>query len=134
VNTHLNAARQARKGLAKVKMELLAPTQQSLARCGPPLQAAIGCMEQIAAEIAKARKPGWDARQGADIDHQNLRAELFGLRGDLGDVNELMRNAARFYSGYAGLLGADAQAPGVDYSPAARLASMSSERPFLVHG
>lgn len=113
-------------------MELLDPHPQCLDKCLVQLTNAIGCMEQLAGNMDNGRI------SIIDTDDQLLRAELFGLRQDLSNVSALLENVARFYSGYAGLLGVDGPSREVDYSPASRVPAAKfaepSERPFLVHG
>ena len=132
MEAHLKTARQARKRLEKIRIELLDPHPQCLDKCLAQLENAIRCMEQLAGNMDKGRI------SMVDTDEQQLRAELFCLRQDLSSVSALLENAARFYSGYAGLLGVDGPSREVHYSPAARIPAAKfaepSERPFLVHG
>ncbi|MGI8745035.1 MAG: hypothetical protein ACR2NN_21180 [Bryobacteraceae bacterium] len=126
MDAQLQAARQARKGLEKVRKELLDPTPHSVERCSVPLQAAIACMTELASHFSSPVASG----SGGD---GPLRAELFGMRRDLTNVNALLQNAASFYNGYARLLEAETPSMG-DYSPAARMTTLRSERNFVVHG
>lgn len=113
-------------------MELLDPHPQCLDKCHAQLENAIGCMEQLAGNLDNGHI------SMIDTDERLLRAELFCLLQDLSNVSALLENAARFYSGYAGLLGVDGPSREVDYSHAARIPAAKfagpSERPFLVHG
>lgn len=144
MEAHLKSARQARKRVDRIRRELLHAPPRCLENCLAQLQNAIACMEDLAAGLAQERVsilPGDTSsttRMVPGTDEQPLRAELFRLRSDLSNVGALLDNAARFYAGYASLLGFSASSREVDYSPAGRmpteLHAAQTERPFLVHG
>ena len=148
MEAHLKSARQARKRVERIRRELLDAPPQCLENCLLEVQNAIACMEDLAAGLAhdRASISLGDIRSTTRVvsaaDEQPLRAELLQLRRDLAGVGALLDNAARFYAGYAGLLGVNAPSRGVDYSPAGRVPTeqafahggRQTERLFLVHG
>lgn len=126
VDSHLLAAKQARRGVELVRKRLLSPTPGTIEQCAAPLSDAIECMEQIQVHLRNV-PPG----SGASV--QLLRGEIRSLRGDLTTVTALLQSAAAFYEGYGRLLGT-ASDESVDYGCIGRTPPPEPARRFTVHG
>ncbi len=115
--------RQARFILERMRGRLLRPTFESLDSSGADLELAVSCLRQLDMSL---KSPIW---QG--LVRRKLEAEVVALRGAIGSVEELLKNAAKFYAGLAHLLAPDLAPPnytaGGISSPAAGAATASVE-------
>jgi hypothetical protein len=75
-----------------IRRRMLRPTPEALDDCHADLESAIAAMHRVESALQ------WDPETP-----QNARAELDQFRRNLAQVNALVKNAARFYSGWARL-------------------------------
>ena len=93
----VEAARQARRSIGLIRRKLLNPTQEVLDACIPHLRSAIDSLEYLQRLLIKP-----DSQLGSC--RAALENEVHEIRRELNNVNALMRNACRFYTGLARLL------------------------------
>jgi hypothetical protein len=126
VDTQLQAARQARKGIDAVRRHLLKPAPESLDACAAPLSEAIGCLEMLEKQLRSAPSSlGTQAHL--------LRKEIQSLRKELVIATALLKAAGNFYEGYGGLLGTSQETEEVQYGSRRSMVPEPNRR-FIVHG
>ncbi|MEO8128410.1 MAG: hypothetical protein ABI822_15020 [Bryobacteraceae bacterium] len=94
----LERTRSARRKLWQVREKLLSPSPEQLAGCGPELEEAADLLGLLIEDGA--------GHSGVPVRQRELRDELQQLRRDLAVVTALMEQAARYYLGWAQMLGA----------------------------
>lgn len=91
--------RQARGILERMRGRLLRPTFSSLELSAADLNLALDHLKQLDISL---KSPIW---QG--LSRRKLETEVVALRGAVQSVEELLRNAGKFYAGLARLLAPD---------------------------
>jgi len=92
--------RQARCILERMRGRLLRPTFDSLQSSAADLNLAVECLRQLDVSL---RSPIWQA-----LTRQRIETEVVSLRRAIQSVEELLRNAGKFYAGLARLMEPDA--------------------------
>lgn len=96
-SNEVESARQARRSIGLIRQKLLNPTPEVLEACAPHLRTAIDALDHVQQVLAKP-----DSR--SETSRTTLQIEMAQLRRELSQVNALLKNAARFYSGMARFL------------------------------
>jgi hypothetical protein len=91
--------RQARIILERMHGRLLQPNFQSLDSSAADLNLAVNCLQQLDVGL---KSPIW---QGPD--RKRLETEVVALRSAVRSVEELLKNAGKFYAGLARLMAPD---------------------------
>lgn len=91
--------RQARCILERIRSRLLRPTFESLEKSAADLNVAVDCLWQLDTGL---RSPIWRGPTRARIE-----TEVVALRHTIRSVEELLKNAGKFYAGLARLLAPD---------------------------
>jgi len=91
--------RQARCILERMRARLLRPTFQALDSSAADLNLALECLRQLDVRLESTIWQGLARRK--------LEKEVMALRTAVRSVEELLKNAGRFYSGLARLLAPD---------------------------
>jgi len=91
--------RQARCILEKMRGRLLQPTFDSLESCAADLDLATDCLRQLDLSFKSAIWHGLTRRK--------LETEVVALRRAVRSVEELLKNAGKFYAGLARLMAPD---------------------------
>jgi len=121
----MQAVRQARKGIERVRKHLLKPVPDSLSACAAPLSEAIQCLERLEGQLRTgAPGPGQES--------QALRSEIGSLRAELSVVTALLKSAGAFYEGYGALLGHTPEPEEIYYGTNPGGAYNSPRRPALI--
>jgi hypothetical protein len=95
--------RQARCILEKMRGRLLRPNFQALESSAADLNLAVECLRKLDVSL---KSPIW---QG--LSRRKLEREVVALRQALRSVEELLKNAAKFYAGLARLMAPDQGPP-----------------------
>jgi len=114
-NQEVERVRQARCILERTGGRLLKPTLQALDSSAADLNLAVDCLRQLDVSL---RSPIW---QG--LTRRKLEKEVVALRCAIRSVEQLLRNAGKFYAGLARLMSPDEAPPnytaaGTDGAPA----------------
>jgi hypothetical protein len=104
----IERVRQARCLLERMRARLLRPTLGALDASAADLDLAVQCLREL--DIS-ASSPIWNG-----LTRRRVEPEVLGLRRALRSVEELLKNAGKFYAGLARLLAPD-EAP-ANYTPA----------------
>jgi hypothetical protein len=118
--------RQARCILERMRGRLLQPTFQALDSSAADLNLAVECLRQLDISL---ESPTW---QGLAL--QKIETEVVALRSAVRSVEELLKNAGKFYTGLARLMAPD-QAP-ANYTAAGTTGggSLGSAGSVVIHG
>jgi hypothetical protein len=118
--------RQARCILERVRGRLLQPTFQALDSSAADLNLAVECLRQLDISLGS---PTW---QGLAL--QKIETEVVALRSAVRSVEELLKNARKFYAGLARLMAPD-EAP-ANYTAAGTTGagSLGSAGSVVIHG
>jgi hypothetical protein len=95
----LDRVRQARCILERMRGRLLRPTIDALDSSARDLNLAVECLRQLDVSL---KSPIW---QG--LARRTIEAEVVALRRAVRSVEELLRNAGKFYAGLARLMAPD---------------------------
>jgi hypothetical protein len=99
----IDRVRQARTILERMRTRLADPSLEAIDACAADLNVAVECLRQLDVSL---ESPIWYG-----LTRQVIEAEVVALRRNLRLVEELLRNAGKFYAGLARLLAPD-DAPG----------------------
>ena len=119
----LERIRQARESLERVREKLLSPSAEALEAGALEVARAVDLLQGIA-------ESDEDGKLGV---RQALRAELSGLRRELGTVNELLQAAGRFYAGWAQLISGVDSGPS-NYTSDGKARQTETRRGLVIHG
>lgn len=109
-----------------MRVRLGHPSFEAIDACAADLNVAVECLRQLDTSL---ESPIW---QG--LTRQVIEAEVVALRRSLGLVQELLRNAAKFYGGLARLLAPD-EAPANYTAAGAQLPPrQATEGSIALHG
>lgn len=95
----IDLVRQARTILERMQHRLSRPSFEAIGACAADLDVAVECLRQLDVSL---ESPIWHG-----LARQAVEAEVVALRGNLRSVEELLRNAGKFYGGLARLLAPD---------------------------
>jgi hypothetical protein len=125
-NQEVERVRQARRILERMRLRLMRPTFDSLDASAADLELAVECLRQLDVSL---ESPIWRG-----LTRRRVETEVVGLRLALRSVEELLKNAGKFYAGLARLLAPDNAPP--NYTPAGTLAAVPdlAGRGVLVQG
>jgi hypothetical protein len=116
----IERVRQARRALERMRSRLLRPTFDSLEASAADLNLAVECLRQLDTSF---QSPIWHGPT-----RRKIEMEVVALRHVFRSVEELLKNAGRFYAGLACLLAPD-DAP-ANYTAAGAHGSP----PYIVEG
>jgi hypothetical protein len=118
--------RQARCILERMRGRLLEPTFQALDSSAADLKLAVECLGQLDISL---ESPTW---QGLAL--HKIETEVVALRSAVRSVEELLKNAGKFYAGLAGLMAPD-EAP-ANYTAAGTTGarSLGGAGSVVIHG
>lgn len=85
--------------LERMRTRLARPNFEAIDACAADLNIAVECLRQLDVSL---ESPIWHG-----LTRQVIEAEVVALRGSLRAVQELLRNAGKFYGGLARLLAPD---------------------------
>jgi hypothetical protein len=122
----IERVRQARCLLERMRARLLRPTLEALDASATDLDLAVECLRQLDISLSS---PIWTG-----LVRRRIEAEVVGLRRALRSVEELLKNAGKFYAGLARLLAPD-EAP-ANYTSAGAQAPppQAEEGSIVLHG
>jgi hypothetical protein len=126
-NPEVERVRQARIAMERIRARLLKPDFQAIESCARDLASASESLRRIDTGF---RSPVW---QGAV--RQRMETEVTALRAVIRSVEELLKNAGRFYAGLARLMSPD-NAPG-NYTAAGTNEAPpleTNEKTLVLHG
>jgi hypothetical protein len=118
--------RQARAILEKMRSRLLRPSFDSLELSAADLNLAVDCLKQL--DISP-KSPIW---QG--LSRRKIEIEVVALRRAVQSVEELLRNAGKFYGGLARLLAPDEAPANYTAAGAHGPRPQASEGSIALHG
>jgi hypothetical protein len=118
--------RQARCILERMRGRLLRPTFQALDSSAADLSQAVECLRQL---DVSSKSPIW---QG--LARRKLEAEVVALRHAIRSVEELLKNAGKFYAGLARLMAPDQAPPNYTADGTNGPAAQTSTGSVVVHG
>jgi len=95
----IDRVRQARMMLERMRSRLAHPTFEAIDACAADVNVAVECLRQLDVSV---ESPIWHG-----LTRQVIEAEVVALRRSLRSVEELLRNAGKFYGGLARLLAPD---------------------------
>jgi hypothetical protein len=95
----IDRIRQARTILERMRTRLAHPDFGAIDACAEDLSVAVECLRQLDLSV---ESPIWHG-----LTRQVIEAEVVALRGNLRLVEELLKNAGKFYLGLARLLAPD---------------------------
>lgn len=104
----IERVRQARNALERMRRQLLCPAIEALDSSASDLKLAVDCLRKIDIS-AKSPVWRWPVRQ-------KIEPEVVALRRTVASVEDLLRNAAKFYAGLSRLMAPDEAA--VNYTAA----------------
>ena len=102
----VDKAKQARRSLEKVRLQLLSPTRQAMDGSASELGVAVDCLQKLEANFCSGQRLAPPGRR-------LLEFEMAGLRRELREVSTLLESAGKFYEGWARLV-----STGIDDAPA----------------
>jgi hypothetical protein len=125
-NQELERIRQARCILERMRNRLMRPTLDSLDASAKDLNLAVECLRQLDLSLAS---PIWHG-----LVRRRIEAEVVALRLTLRAVEELLKNAGKFYAGMARLLAPD-EGP-ANYTAVGALGAVptAADRSVSLHG
>lgn len=125
-NQEIDRVRRARHVLERIRGRLLRPNQEALEASASDLNLAVEFLRQLDVSL---QSPIWHGTT-----REKIEAEVVALRHTVRSVDELLKNAGKFYAGLARLLAPD-DAP-ANYTAAGALgtAAPASERSLVLHG
>lgn len=125
-NQEVERVRQARCILERMRLRLMRPTLGSLDASAADLELAVECLRQLDVSF---QSPIWHG-----LTRRRVETEVVGLRLALRAVEELLKNAGKFYAGLARLLAPDNAPP--NYTPAGTLGAIPNlaDRGVLLQG
>lgn len=111
-----------------IRRRMLRPTPEALDNCHADLESAIAAMQRVESALQRDPETQLDAR-----------AELDQFRRNLAHVNALVKNAARFYSGWARLISPPEEAAnytpgGKATAPGLEIKASGLESKMVLHG
>lgn len=118
--------RQARCILERMRGRLLRPSFQALELSAADLKLAVECLQQLDVSL---KSPIW---QG--LARRKLEGEIVALRQAVRSVEELLRNAGKFYAGLARLLAPDQAPPNYTAEGTSGPAAQANTGSVVVHG
>ena len=121
MNSTVRDIEEAGQRVEAIRRRMLRPTPETLDTCQADLGSAIAAMHRV--ESALRCNP---------TTQPDAPAELDRFRRNLAQVNALMRNAARFYSGWARLISPREDA--ANYTPSGKAAVAGLETKMVLHG
>lgn len=95
----IDRVRQARTILERMRSRLAHPSFEAIDACAADLNIAVECLRQLDVSL---ESPIWHG-----LTRQLIETEVVALRRNLRLVEELLRNAGKFYAGLARLLAPD---------------------------
>ena len=95
----IDHVRQARTILERMRNRLAHPGVEAIDACAADLNVAVECLRQLDVSL---ESPIWHG-----LTRQVIEAEVVALRRSFRSVEELLRNAGKFYAGLARLLAPD---------------------------
>ncbi len=122
----IERVRRARRILERIRGRLLRPDQEALDASASELNLAVECLRQLDVSL---QSPIW---HGAT--RRNIEEEVVALRRIVRSVEELLRNAGKFYAGLARLLAPDMAPANYTASGALGTVQQSSDRSLVLHG
>jgi hypothetical protein len=125
-NQELERVRQARCILERMRGRLMRPTFDSLEASAKDLNLAVECLRQL---DVSSKSPIWHG-----LTRRKIEAEVVALRRALRGVEELLKNAGRFYAGLARLLAPDEAPANYTQAGAMGAAPGAEDRSVLLHG
>jgi hypothetical protein len=118
--------RQARCILERMRGRLLRPTFESLDSSATDLKLAVECLQQLDLSL---RSPIW---QG--LARRKVETEVVALRQAVRSVEELLKNAGKFYAGLARLLAPDDAPPNYTAGGASGPQAQAAAESVVLHG
>jgi hypothetical protein len=118
--------RQARCIVERMRGRLLRPTFQALDSSAADLSQAVECLRQL---DVSSKSPIWHG-----IARRKLEAEVVALRHAIRSVEELLKNAGKFYAGLARLMAPDQAPPNYTAGGTSGPAAQASAGSVVVHG
>lgn len=91
--------RRARQILERIRGRMLQPTFEGLSSSATDLNLAVDCLQQVNVSL---KSPTWQGQE-----RRKLETEVVALRRAVRSVEELLKNAGKFYAGLARLLAPD---------------------------
>ena len=98
-NQEVERVRQARCILERMRGRLMRPTLDSLDLSARDLNLAVECLRQVDVSL---KSPIWRG-----LARQKIEAEVVAMRRAIRSVEELLKNAGKFYAGLARLMAPD---------------------------
>ena len=98
-NQEVEHVREARRILERMRGRLLRPSPDSLEASAADLELAVECLRQLDLSL---KSPIWDG-----FSRRSVEVEVVALRRAFRSVEELLKNAGKFYYGLARLLAPD---------------------------
>lgn len=95
----IDRVRQARSILERMRNRLTHPSLEAIDACAAELNVAVECLRQL---DVSSESPIWSG-----LTRQVIETEVVALRRSFRSVEELLRNAGKFYGGLARLLAPD---------------------------
>jgi hypothetical protein len=125
-NQEVERVREARRILERMRGRLLRPSPASLQASAEDLELAVECLRELDVSL---KSPIWHG-----LTRQRVETEVVALRLALRSVEQLLRNAGKFYYGLARLLAPDDAPP--NYTAAGALGAVPHPRDqeVLLHG
>lgn len=121
----IDRVRQARRILERMRSRLMRPTFDSLELSATDLNLAVDCLRQIDISL---KSPIWEG-----LTRRKIEAEVIALRQAVRGVEELLKNAGKFYAGLARLMAPDESA-GYSAAGTNQLSLCARKGNILVHG
>jgi hypothetical protein len=120
-----------RQHVAALRAALLSSSPGPIEQCLPRLVEAAGCLGSIERELRErqSRMDRTVQSDTANVDAESVY-ELNALKGDLRAVHKLIEQGAKFYQGWANLLGAATSG----YTPAGEAAPLSAAGTLSIRG
>lgn len=118
--------RQARCILERMRGRLLRPDLEALGSSAADLNMAVECLRRLDVSL---KSPIW---QG--LTRRKLEREVVALRCAIRSVEELLKNAGKFYAGLARLMAPDEAPPNYTAGGVSGSAAHASTASVVVHG
>lgn len=125
-NQEIDRVRRTRHVLERIRGRLLRPNQEALEASASDLNLAVEFLGQVDVSL---QSPIW---HGAT--REKIEAEVVALRRTVRSVDELLKNAGKFYAGLARLLAPDDAPANYTATGALGTAAPASDRSLVLHG
>ena len=125
-NQEVERVREARRILERMRGRLLRPSPASLQASAADLDLAVECLRALDVSL---KSPIWQGRT-----RQRVETEVVALRLALRSVEELLKNAGKFYYGLARLLAPDDAPPNYTAVGALGVVPHPRDQGVLLHG